>query len=213
MMNPKEQEEMFQVAMSAWDTNHEAKYKDVIWERVFEACKANASKLMKGLKQHPDFIDRTIQATDTVIRYIFENGKRPRKLITFCYLPTLAAFQGPKAMQEDGVTKDKDDNISDRDVSLDYIANNENEGDNYLSHILYDDRYDSEKIVFDKEEKVISCIYKGKPVEFKIYNSPSKSVILLNEETIFVYDVQKKRVVYIDNPKMEDNYKYTCNIA
>lgn len=203
---------MFQSAMTAWDNTNEKKYKDIIWERVFEACKANASKIMAGLPYSVDFIDRVIQATDTCIRYIFENGQRPRRLGTFCYYPTLAAMQGPKAMEEDGVRKDKEGNILDRDLSIDLPFNAGGDRDVFLADVIPDNRYDTESLILDKEEKTIICVFKGKKVEFRILKGSKKCIIELNDDTIFTYDRQNKRVTYIDDPKMEEKYMEACAI-
>lgn len=211
-MTPKEQESIFQKALDNWYLTSEKKYKDVVWERVFEACKANACKLVKGYNYNPNFIDRVIQATDTCIRYIFENNKRPRSLITFCYLPTLAAIQGPKAMEEDGVRKDKDGNIIDRDLSIDSPIDTNGTNNVFLTDALADTRYDVEAEVINKEEKVISCTYKGRLREFTILRNSENSTIKLDDKDIFRYDNKAKKVIFIDDPKLKDTYLEVISI-
>lgn len=209
-MTTVEQEQLFQDAMTAWDNTNEKRYKDIIWERVFEACKSNASKIMTGLPQNVNFMDRVIQATETCIRNIFERGQRPRKLITFCYYPTLAAMQGPKAMAEDGLRKDRDGNVLDRDLPLDSSFDVGGDQGVLLTDIVPDNRYDTESSVLDRDEKVINCLFRGKRSEFRILKGSKKCVIELNGDTIFTYDRQRKTVLYIDNPEMKEVYMSAC---
>lgn len=102
MLSPKEQEDLFQKAMSEYDADpsNTSAY-TMIWIRVLEACKANAKKMLKVKIPDDTFYDRLMDSVETVMRYILVNGKRPRKLITYCYLPTLGKFFGPSAKKED----------------------------------------------------------------------------------------------------------------
>lgn len=100
---PSEQESAFQEAMSKWVANpDDKKAYDEMWLRVHECCKAAASKICKGIPMPSDvFHDRVMEATMKCMRYILDNGKRPIKLSSFCYLPTLGSMQGPRARRED----------------------------------------------------------------------------------------------------------------
>ena len=101
-LDPEEQEQRFQDAISKGDASNgtDKKAYEEIWLRVYEACKANASRICKGI--HTDrFHDRLMDSVEIVIRYIIKEGKRPRKLITYCYLPTFGQFCGQKAIKED----------------------------------------------------------------------------------------------------------------
>lgn len=110
-MTVKEQEEVFQEALSHYRVFNDKKSRDIIWMRVYEACKANAKKLLKVSLDDMVFHDRLMTAVDSCIGYIlYEHPNKkgvmqppsnPRSLVTFCYLPTLAAFCGPKAIKED----------------------------------------------------------------------------------------------------------------
>ena len=91
---PSESEKAFATAYANNDWKQ-------IWLSVYEACKANAKKLLKVSLDDDVFHDRLMTAVETCIRYLQE-GKAPKgKLITYCYFPTLAAFCGPKAIKED----------------------------------------------------------------------------------------------------------------
>lgn len=106
-----EQEEQFQSALKHYRLYNDKRSYDIMFIRVYEACKANAKKLLKVSLDDMLFHDRLMRAVDICMTYITKehyNKKRERvppcdpiKLITFCYLPTLGAFFGPKAIKED----------------------------------------------------------------------------------------------------------------
>lgn len=110
-MTIKEQEEAFQEALSHYRVFNDKKSRDEIWIRIYEACKANAKKLLKVSLDDMLFHDRLMTAVESCIRYIlYEHPNKkgvmqpptnPESLGTFCYLPTLAAFCGPKAIRDD----------------------------------------------------------------------------------------------------------------
>ena len=101
MNSVTEQNKAFSEAMDNWLLHKDKKSLDTIWVRVYEACKADAKRLLKVSLDDGVFHDRLMDAVMTVMRYIIEDGKVPKSIITFCYLPTLAAFCGPKAIKED----------------------------------------------------------------------------------------------------------------
>lgn len=111
LMTPRNQEELFAKVLAHYREYNDKESKDEIWMRVYEACKANAKKLLSISLDDGVFHDRLMTAVETCIKYIMEphyNKKHelvqpvnPDKLITFCYLPTLGAFCGPKAIRED----------------------------------------------------------------------------------------------------------------
>lgn len=110
-LSAKEQEEQFQSALKHYRLHNDKRSYDIMFIRVYEACKANAKCLLKVSLDDMVFHDRLMRAVDTCMTYITKehyNKKRelvppcdPNKLITFCHLPTLGAFCGPKAIKED----------------------------------------------------------------------------------------------------------------
>ena len=111
LISPIDQEELFAKALAHYREYNDKKSRDEIWMRVYEACKANAKRALQVSLDDGIFHDRLMTAVETCIKYIMEqhyNKKHelvppsnPQKLITFCYLPTYAAFFGPKAVRED----------------------------------------------------------------------------------------------------------------
>ena len=110
-MTPRNQEELFAKALAHYREYNDKESRDEIWMRVYEACKANAKKLLKVSLDDMLFHERLMRAVETCIKYILydhPNKKgimqpptNPKSLGTFCYFPTLAAFCGPKAIKED----------------------------------------------------------------------------------------------------------------
>ena len=122
-LSPDEQERRFQDAISKWDAS-EGKDKEAyneIWMRVYEACKANASRICHGI-YNDRFHDRLMDSVEVVIRYIIKEGKRPNKLITYCYLPTFGQFCGSKAIREDKQQYIDDDDFH-KDIAVDILGN------------------------------------------------------------------------------------------
>ena len=99
-LTPKEQEDRFHKALEHYRQFKDKKSLDEIWFRVYEACKANASNICKGIC-NSTFHDRLMDAVETVMRYIVAEGKDPVSLITYCYLPTFGKFCGLKQRRED----------------------------------------------------------------------------------------------------------------
>lgn len=105
-LSPQEQEERFQFALKHWREHNDSKSWEEIWLRVYEACKANAKKMLKVSLEDEVFHERLMTVVETVIRYIkFGNRNsgpvNPDKLITYCHLPVVGAFFGIRAVKED----------------------------------------------------------------------------------------------------------------
>ena len=100
LLTPEEQEDRFQKALEHYRQFKDKKSLDEIWLRVYEACKANASNICKGI-YNSTFHDRLMDAVETVMRYIVTEGKNPVSLITYCYLPTFGKLCGLKQQRED----------------------------------------------------------------------------------------------------------------
>lgn len=96
----KEQEREFQEAMSHWIEYNDKKSWDLMFLRVYEACKALSKKMLKVSLDDMVFHDRLMDAVLTVMENI-KNGTRPNKLSSYCYFPCLGSFFGPKAVKED----------------------------------------------------------------------------------------------------------------
>lgn len=134
-MTVAEQEKEFQSAMSHWDTYKDIESYHTVWLRVYESCKANAKRILKVSLDDGVFYDRLMTAVGTVIRYIFDNGQRPVNLGTYCYLPTLSAFCGYKAIREDKELSYEQSVSNGYDVAVDILGNRD---------YNYDTKYEGE---------------------------------------------------------------------
>lgn len=94
-----EQELEFQAALSDY-RNGNKKALDIIWIRVYEACKAKIACYYKGIP-NLNFHDRVLDATEKVMRYITENGANPRILGKYVAWPCYGSAYSKKAVQED----------------------------------------------------------------------------------------------------------------
>ena len=99
-MTPQEQEERFQIALEHYREFNDKKSLQEVWNRIYEACKANASNICRGI-YNSTFHDRLMESVETVFRYIITEGRTPNKLLTYCYLPTFGKFCGIKQQKED----------------------------------------------------------------------------------------------------------------
>lgn len=98
--SPKEQEREFQDVMNHWVEYKDKKSWDLMFLRVYEACKALSKRILKVSLDDMVFHDRLMDAVLKVMGNI-ENGVRPNKLSSYCYFPCLGSFCGPKAVKED----------------------------------------------------------------------------------------------------------------
>lgn len=100
MRTPNEQEREFQDAMSHWIEYNDKKSWDLMFLRVYEACKALSKKILKVSLDDMIFHDRLMEAVVKVMGNI-KKGVRPSRLSSYCYYPCLGSFCGPKAVKED----------------------------------------------------------------------------------------------------------------
>lgn len=123
-LSPDEQEQIFQDAYDRWEINpNDKKALEIIWLRIYEACKANAKRILKVSISDDKFHDRLMDAVMTCYRYIVQEHKRPEKLGTYCYLPTLSAFCGYKAIREDKELSYEQSVSNGYDVAVDILGN------------------------------------------------------------------------------------------
>lgn len=99
-MTSEEQEIRFQKALKHYRQYKDNKSYKEIWLRVYEACHAKASIICRGI-YNATFHDRLMEAVETIMRYIIDDGATPNKLITYCWLPTFGKFCGLKQQRED----------------------------------------------------------------------------------------------------------------
>lgn len=77
---------------------------DEMWFLVYDCCKNMALGMLKFHAETPDEVlfGRINEATCKIMQNI-KDGVNPKKLSSYCYLPTLGYIQGSKAQREDKI--------------------------------------------------------------------------------------------------------------
>ena len=127
----KEKEELFQDALLEWIVLKDDNALANMWFLVSECCSNICKSKLRGVSIGDDrFHDRVIQATSLCMHYILDNGKRPSKLSSFCYLPCIGILYGKAAKTEDS------------EVSLDQQEEYQNTiGVDILGNIIEDENF------------------------------------------------------------------------
>lgn len=83
-IDPKEQEVMFQSALTHWKINKDKKSWDDMFMRAYECCKAIIKKRAYGI-QIPELEGKALDAA-TYCMDLINRGNYPAKLSSMCYL-------------------------------------------------------------------------------------------------------------------------------
>ena len=98
----KERELMFQDAIKKWEKTRDKYAFEMMWLLIENCCSNICKKKLTGISIGNDrFYDRVLNATVLCMHYIVDNGSRPTKLSSFCYLPCIGILYGKQAKQED----------------------------------------------------------------------------------------------------------------
>lgn len=96
-----EQELEFQYYLKLYRQDPKKEYRDQLWIRVYEACKAKLSAYYKNVPNHPYFEDRVLDSVEKVMRYILDNGVNPENLGKYVAWPVYGSAYDKKAIEID----------------------------------------------------------------------------------------------------------------
>lgn len=91
----EEKEIKFQEAMKNWVATNEKKYYDEMWFCVYD-CIENIMKSKAFGIRVPCLTDKAMDATCKVMNKILNDGVRPEKLSSYCYLWAIGALYDKK---------------------------------------------------------------------------------------------------------------------
>lgn len=101
-ISPREAEQKFQEVLKDWSETGNVQSRDQIWLLIHNCCSNICKARLKGISIGTDRLyDRVMDATVLCCHYIFDNGKRPNKLSSFCFLPCIGVLYGKAAKKED----------------------------------------------------------------------------------------------------------------
>lgn len=136
----EENERAFQEALSLWVETQEKQYWDTMFYCVQKSCLYMAKNKCYGIVVR-DLNDKVMDATLDVMNKIKNDGVRPEKLSSFCYLYTIGKLWSKKEIRWDRAPNvDYYLNVS--KYSYDFDENNE-----LITNIIYEeDNLQGEKI-------------------------------------------------------------------
>lgn len=96
----EENERNFQEALSLWEATNDKKQWDTMFYCVYKACLYMAKSKCYGIIVR-DLHDKVMDATLDVMNKIKNDGVRPEKLSSFCYLYTIGKLWSKKEIRWD----------------------------------------------------------------------------------------------------------------
>lgn len=128
----EENERAFQEAMSQWVTTGGKQYWDTMFYCVRNACLYMAKNKCYGIVVR-DLNDKVMDATLDVMNKIKNDGERPEKLSSFCYLYTIGKLWSKKEIRWDR-SPDVDYYLNVSRYSYDFDENGE-----LIANIIYEE--------------------------------------------------------------------------
>lgn len=96
----EDNENTFSKALSLWVDTQEKQYWDTMFYCVYKACLYEAKSKCYGIVVR-DLNDKVVDATLDVMNKIKNDGERPKKLSSFCYLYTIGKLWSKKEIRWD----------------------------------------------------------------------------------------------------------------
>lgn len=127
----EDNERAFQDAMSQWVTTRNKQYWDQMFFCVHKACLYMAKNKCYNIVVR-DLEDKVMDATLDVMNKIKNDGVRPDKLSSFCYLYTIGRLWGKKEQRWDR-SENVDYYLNVSKYSYDFDENNE-----LITNIIYE---------------------------------------------------------------------------